>query len=125
METFVKQIILIATLSMLASAQQPPVATGQFPPAGSGPSATLVLLNQSSLPDVALTDIANALSRKVGNVALATRLAGIGTCGSGEWCMAVTDSMVIRGSEMATGAMIGAQINKEILRGNLQMFGLI
>ena len=120
-----KQIILITTLSTLAFAQQPPVTTGQFPPAKSCSSATLILLNQSSLPDAALTDIANALSHKVADVAIATRLAALGTCGPGEWCMAVTDSMVNPASEMATGAMIGAQINKEIIRVMLQVFGII
>jgi hypothetical protein len=100
-------------LTMLAQQQQP-IQTGGFSP---GPApVTLVLLNQSSLPDSTVAEIANTLTGKVAGVALANRLFGVGVCGTGEWCLPITNQMVGSGSDAAAGAAVGAGIAQEIVR---------
>jgi hypothetical protein len=104
--------IAASGLPMLAQVQ--PIHTGEFP---SGPApVTLVLLNQSRLPDSSLAEVANSLTRKTLGVVLATRLSGIGACGQGEWCLSITDQVVGGGSDAAAGAAIGSEIAKEIVR---------
>ena len=111
--------LMLSTLFLVALAfgqQANPITTGQFPLAGSGPNATLVLINESSMPDGQLADISQALYRKLADVAIATRLAGVGKCQAGEWCLAITDSMIGTGPDVARGARVGAEITKEIVR---------
>jgi hypothetical protein len=104
----------VATCGLLAVAQVQPVHTGEFP---SGPvPVTLVLLNQSRLPDSTIGEVANSLTGKTAGVVLATRLSGIGACGQGEWCLAITDQMVGDGSDAVAGAAVGSGVAKEILR---------
>ena len=107
----------LAAAALPAFAQTQPIHTGEFP---SGPApVTLVLLNQSRLSDSTLADIANSLNGKMAGVALATRLFGIGVCGQGEWCLAVTDQMVANGSDAVAGAAVGSAIAREIVRVQL------
>jgi hypothetical protein len=115
-------IALAAFTGLMLFAQSGPIVTGGFLPASTAPSATLILLNQSRLADSTLAELANALDRKVLNVALATRLAGPQTavCGAGEWCLPITDQMLCNVSDVATGALIGAEITREIVRGSLK-----
>ena len=107
--------IALAVCALFAMAQQP-ITTGQFPSATTDPPPTLILLNQSRLSDSTLADIANSLSGKTLNVTLATRLSGVGTCGTGEWCLAVTDSLIGSGSDTSAWAMLGSEVAKEIVR---------
>jgi hypothetical protein len=112
----------VAACGLPLAAQMQPIQTGQF---ASGPApVTLVLLNQSHLPDSSLADVANSLNRKTLGVVLATRLAGIGACGQGEWCLAITDQVLGNGSDAAVGASVGAEIVKEILRKMLSALSL-
>jgi hypothetical protein len=74
-----------------------------------------VLLNQSRLSDSTVGEVANSLTGKTAGVVLATRLSGIGVCGQGEWCLAITDQMVGGGSDAAAGAAVGSEVAKEIL----------
>ena len=110
-------LILAAALYALAQTNNP-ITPGQFSPASTAPAATLVLLNQSRLSDSTLGEVANALSRRVLNVELATRLSGPQTavCGQGEWCLAITDQMLGNGGDVASGAKLGAEITREIVR---------
>jgi hypothetical protein len=104
--------VTVCGLSALAQVQ--PIQTGQF---SAGPTpVTLIILNQSHLPDSTLADIANSLSGKTAGVVLATRLSGVGVCGQGEWCLSITDQMVGSGSDAAAGAAVGSEIAKEIVR---------
>lgn len=112
----------VAAYGLPLAAQVQPIHTGEFPP---GPApVTLVPLNQWHLPDSSLADVANSLNRKTLGVVLATRLAGIGACGQGEWCMAITDQVLGNGSDAAAGAAVGAEIVKEILRKMLSALTL-
>jgi hypothetical protein len=79
-----------------------------------------VLLNQSSLSDSTVAEIANTLTGKIAGVALANRLSGVGVCGQGEWCMPITDQMVGSGSNAAAGAAVGSGIAHEIFRKMLE-----
>ena len=108
--------VIFAVLMGTAISQQNPITTGGFYPVNSAPSATLILLNQSRLSDGTLAEVANALSRRVLNVEIATRLAGAQTavCGAGEWCLAVTDAMLGSGGDVAIGARLGSAIRREI-----------
>jgi hypothetical protein len=100
-------------LTVLAQVQQP-IQTGGFSP-GSAP-VTLVLLNQSSLSDSTVAEIANTLTGKIAGVALANRLSGVGVCAQGEWCLPITNQMVGSGSDAAAGAAVGSGIAQEIFR---------
>jgi hypothetical protein len=112
--------IAASGLPMLAQVQ--PIQPGEFP-CGLAP-VTLVLLNQSRLPDSSLAEIANSLTRKTLGVVLATRLSGIGACGQGEWCLSITDQLVGSGSDAAAFAAVGSEIVKEILRKMLSTLTL-
>jgi hypothetical protein len=112
----------IAACGLPLAAQMQPIHTGEFP---TGPvPVTLVLLNQSRLPDSSMAELARSLTGKTLGVALATRLSGIGVCGQGEWCLALTDQMVGGGSDAAAGAAVGSEIVKEIFRKMLSALTL-
>jgi hypothetical protein len=114
--------IFIAASGLPLAAQGQPIHTGEFP---SGPAPlTLVLLNQSRLPDASVADLAHTLTGKTLGVVLATRLSGVGVCGQGEWCLSITDQMVGSGSDAAAGAAVGAEIVKEIFRKMLSTLTL-
>jgi len=107
-------VTLITAFGLTGLAQQQPISTGGFVP---GPApVTLVLLNQSRLSDSTVAEIANSLTGKTLGVLLASRLFGVGVCGQGEWCLAITDQMVGSGSDAVAGAAVGSEITKEIVR---------
>jgi hypothetical protein len=114
--------IFIAACGLPLAAQMQPIHTGDFP-TGSAP-ITLVLLNQSRLPDSSVAELAHTLTGKTLGVVLATRLSGVGVCGQGEWCLALTDQVVGSGSDAAAGAAVGAEIVKEIFRKMLSTLTL-
>ena len=117
---FIATFIAASVLPMFAQVQ--PIQTGEFPP---GPApATLVLLNQSRLPDSSVSELARSLTGKTLGVVLATRLSGIGSCGQGEWCLPITDQMVGNGSDAAAGAAVGSEVVKEIFRKMLSTLTL-
>ncbi len=96
-----------------AFGQIQPVVTGGFPK--TGPTGTVVLVNQSSLPDDELARIANALSQRVANVAVATRLSGNG-CFPGEWCVYVNNEMLGHVTDStAASAAIGSEVTRAII----------
>lgn len=109
--------VLITAVLVFAQTGTSPIVTGGF--AQNGPTATLILLNQSSLDDATLAKMAVALNLRTANVAIATRLAGSSYCAAGEWCLAITDNLSGYSGE-AAGAIVGTEVTKEIGRKILQ-----
>ena len=122
-----KKVLCFIALFLMASglpllAQTQPIRTGDFQ-SGTA-TVTLVLLNQSHVPDSTLANVANSLTGKTYGIVVATRLAGIGSCGQGEWCLPITDQIASSGTDAAIGAAVGSEVIKEIFRKMLSTLTL-
>ena len=105
---FTAAVLFAAIMGTILHSQ---IVTGQFPT--SGPSATLVLVNVSSLSDEVLANVSVSLAQRFGNVAVALRVSGQ-TCQPGEWCLLITDGMIGRAPN--PGAVVGQEVTLTIVR---------
>lgn len=105
--------VVIVWVAEGAFGQMQPVVTGGF--AKTGPAGTIVLVNNSSLGDDELARIANSLTQRVGNVAVATRLSG-NPCWQGEWCLSVTNELLGKNIDaVSASAVVGAEVTRAII----------